>query len=73
MGYRALLKNYLRHLMRTAGTHHLDTAARTAILSKRDIAELRLLVAEASREDERRGRNAADEPDYEWITRPGND
>jgi hypothetical protein len=73
MGYRALLKNYLRHLMRAAGTHHLETAARTGILSKRDIAELRLLVAEADREDGQRRRSAPDEPDYEWITRPGSD
>jgi len=77
MGYRALLKNYLRHLMRTAGSHFLDGAPRNGkqpgVLSQRDIAELRLLVAEADREDGRLRDELPDAPEHDWITRPRDD
>ena len=59
MGYRALLKNYIRHLLRAAGDHHLDSAAELGALSKRDVAELRLLAAEVEREDTREERRSA--------------
>jgi len=56
MGYRALLKNYIRHLLRAAGDHYLDSAGDLGALSKRDMAELRLLAAEVEREDNREER-----------------
>jgi hypothetical protein len=59
MGYRALLKNYIRHLLRAAGDHYLDSAGDMGALSKRDIAELRLLAAEVEREDNREERRDA--------------
>ena len=54
MGYRALLKNYLRHLLRVAGGVYLDEVFEDEALSKRDIAELRMLTAEVEREELRR-------------------
>jgi len=59
MGYRALLKNYIRHLMRAAGDHYLDCADDRSALSKRDVAELRLLAAEVERENNREERREA--------------
>ncbi|MBX3706342.1 MAG: hypothetical protein KF911_06850 [Pseudomonadales bacterium] len=56
MGYRALLKNYLRHVIRVTGSHHIDAAESGGPLSKRDLAELRLLAAEVERETYRRRR-----------------
>ncbi len=57
MGYRALLKQYIRHLMRVTGDHHILTAEPGGVLGRRDVAELRLLAAEIGREDEARERN----------------
>ena len=54
MGYRALLKNYIRHLMRVAGTNFIDEQSDAEVLSRREIAELRLLAAEVEREEYRR-------------------
>ena len=51
MGYRALLKQYIRHLLKVAGDHHIHTAEPSSILSRRDVAELKLLAAEIDRED----------------------
>lgn len=62
MGYRALLKNYIRHLLRAAGDHYLDSAGHLGTLSKRDIAELRLLAAEVEREDSRSERPELADP-----------
>jgi hypothetical protein len=54
MGYRALLKNYIRHLMRVAGTSFIDDQPESDVLGRRERAELRLLAAEVEREDFRR-------------------
>jgi hypothetical protein len=54
MGYRALLKNYIRHLMRVAGTHFVDEQSNAEVLGRRELAELRLLAAEVEREEYRR-------------------
>ncbi|HAR31662.1 MAG TPA: hypothetical protein DCR65_09045, partial [Gammaproteobacteria bacterium] len=51
MGYRALLKQYIRHLLKVAGDHHIHIAEASLILSRRDVAELKLLAAEIDRED----------------------
>jgi hypothetical protein len=51
MGYRALLKQYIRHLLKVAGDHHIHIAEASSILSRRDVAELKLLAAEIDRED----------------------
>jgi len=51
MGYRQLLKNYIRHLLRTAGDDYIDVAGESEVLSKRDLAELRLLAAEVERDE----------------------
>lgn len=57
MGYRALLKQYIRHLVRVTGDHHILTAEAGGVLGRRDVAELRLLAAEIGREDEARERS----------------
>jgi len=57
MGYRALLKQYIRHLMRVTGDHHILTAEPGGVLGRRDVAELRLLAAEIGREDEAQARS----------------
>ena len=57
MGYRALLKQYIRHLMWVTGDHHILTAEPGGMLGRRDVAELKLLAAEIGREDEARERN----------------
>jgi hypothetical protein len=54
MGYRALLKNYIRHLIRVAGTCYIDDETESEVLGRRERAELRLLAAEVEREDLRR-------------------
>jgi hypothetical protein len=53
MGYRALLKNYIRHLKQITGDHFINGPTASEKLSKRDLAELRLLAAEVEREDAR--------------------
>ena len=61
MGYRALLKNYLRHVIQVTGSHLIDAAESGGSLSKRDLAELRLLAAEVERETYRRRRASSSE------------
>jgi hypothetical protein len=61
MGYRALLKNYIRHLKQVAGDHFINGPTPSEALSKRDLAELRLLAAELEREAAR-GRPAGRPP-----------
>ncbi len=56
MGYRALLKNYIRQVMRLCGDHYIEALAEAEALGKRELAELRLLAAEAEREDDRESR-----------------
>jgi hypothetical protein len=36
MGYRALLKNYIRHLVRVAGTSFIDEQSEAGVLGKRE-------------------------------------
>jgi hypothetical protein len=62
MGYRALLKNYIRHLVRVAGDHHIGAETGDGPLTRRDLAELRLLAAEVEREDDRPGHREAEVP-----------
>jgi hypothetical protein len=62
MGYRALLKNYIRHLVRVAGDHYIGADAGDGPLTRRDLAELRLLAAEVEREDDRPGQREAVSP-----------
>jgi hypothetical protein len=39
MGYRELLKNYMRHLELVAGDNYMETAASEPVLSQRDLGE----------------------------------
>ncbi len=50
MGYRALLKSYIRHLEAVTGEHFIDAAAAAETLNRRERSELRLLAAEVERE-----------------------
>lgn len=53
MGYRLLLKRYMKGLRAMVGTDYVeDLATRRTELSKRDIGELRSLAAELNRETE---------------------
>jgi len=53
MGYRTLLKRYIRHLRRMAGDHYIGVSGDDETLSKRERAELQLLAAEVEREESR--------------------
>ncbi len=70
MGYRALLKNYMRHLLRVAGDHYVGAGAEDGPLTRRERAELRLLAAEVEREDARRLHDDGDPWQRELPTRP---
>jgi hypothetical protein len=50
MGYRALLKRYIRHLELVAGDSYIEAPAREPVLTLRDLGELRTLSAEVSRD-----------------------
>lgn len=50
MGYRTLLKRYIRHLELVAGENYIESPAREAVLTPRDLGELRTLSAEVSRD-----------------------
>lgn len=52
MGYRELLKNYIRYLELQVGDNFIESipAARERILSDRDLGELRAIAAEVFRE-----------------------
>ena len=52
MGYRELLKKYIRHLEVHLGDNHIEAAADVPepILSSRDLGELRTIAAEIFRE-----------------------
>jgi hypothetical protein len=52
MGYRELLKKYIRFLEMTAGDNYIELipGARERILSDRDLGELRTIAAEIFRE-----------------------
>jgi hypothetical protein len=49
MGYRELLKNYIRHLELVAGDNYIETRSSEPVLSQRDLGELRTLAAEICR------------------------
>jgi len=61
VGYRALLKTYIRYLTRHIGDHHIELLAQEPApgLSRRDVAELRALLGEIRREDRNQGRELA--------------
>ena len=50
MGYRRLLKDYIRHVETLTGTHLIDLAHLTRLFNNRDVGELRTLAAELRRE-----------------------
>jgi len=50
MGYRALLKKYIRHLEIVAGDNYIESPVNEPVLSKREMGELRTLSAEINRD-----------------------
>jgi len=50
MGYRKLLKDYMRHIEAAIGTDLVELATLTNAMGKRDIGELRAIAAELKRE-----------------------
>jgi len=50
MGYRELLKKYMRHLELTAGDNFVEVRCAEPVLNKRDLGELRTLSAEITRD-----------------------
>jgi len=50
MGYRVLLKRYMKQLRIELGNDYVETFAQSDALSKRDLGELRTLSAELTRE-----------------------
>lgn len=50
MGYRELLKSYIRHLELVAGDNFIELENSEPVLSKRDLGELRTLAAEIHRD-----------------------
>lgn len=50
MGYRELLKNYIRHLELVAGDNYIELETNEPVLNKRDLGELRTLAAEIHRD-----------------------
>lgn len=50
MGYRELLKNYIRHLELIAGDNFIEQETSEPVLNKRDLGELRTLAAEIQRD-----------------------
>ena len=63
MGYRELLKKYILHLELTAGDHFIEAENRQAVLTQRDVGELRTLASEISR-DNFRGEQAGRVANY---------
>jgi hypothetical protein len=49
MGYRELLKSYIRHLEVVAGDNFIEQQGNEPLLNKRDLGELRALAAEVQR------------------------
>ncbi len=50
MGYRELLKGYIRHLELVAGDNYIERETNEPVLNKRDLGELRTLAAEIHRD-----------------------
>jgi hypothetical protein len=50
MGYRELLKSYIRHLELVTGDNFIEQEGSEPVLNKRDLGELRTLAAEIHRD-----------------------
>jgi hypothetical protein len=50
MGYRELLKTYIRHLELVVGDNFIEQQCNEPVLNKRDLGELRTLAAEIHRD-----------------------
>jgi len=50
MGYRELIKKYIRHLELVAGDNFIEHETNEPVLNKRDLGELRTLAAEIHRD-----------------------
>lgn len=68
MGYRELLKSYIRHLELVAGENFIEREASEPILNKRDLGELRTLAAEIQR-DAYRGAEVGRVENYNYRLR----
>lgn len=68
MGYRELLKTYIRHLELVAGDNFIEHPTREPVLSRRDLGELRTLAAEIHR-DFYRGAEVARIENYNFRLR----
>lgn len=68
MGYRELLKNYIRHLELVAGENFIEGEASEPVLNKRDLGELRTLAAEIAR-DTYRGADVRRVENYNYRLR----
>jgi hypothetical protein len=68
MGYRELLKSYIRHLELVAGENFIEREASEPVLNKRDLGELRTLAAEIQR-DAYRGADIGRVENYNYRLR----
>ncbi|MEZ5560300.1 MAG: hypothetical protein R3E86_17365 [Pseudomonadales bacterium] len=50
MGYRELIKKYIRHLELVAGDNFIELPSNEPVLSKRELGELKTLAAEVGRD-----------------------
>ena len=50
MGYRELLKTYIRHLELVAGDNFIEQESNEPVLNRRDLGELRTVAAELHRD-----------------------
>ncbi len=68
MGYRELLKSYIRHLELVAGENFIERVNSEPVLNKRDLGELRTLAAEIHR-DAYRGAEVSRVENYNYRLR----
>jgi hypothetical protein len=68
MGYRELLKHYIRHLELVAGDNFIEAANCEPVLRKRDLGELRALADEIAR-DAYRGNDLRRVENYNYRLR----
>ena len=61
MGYRRLLKSYLKHVEQLIGTSLVELSSASELFTKRDVGELNVLAAELARE-QFRNRPTQDKP-----------
>ena len=76
MGYRRLLKRYIRHLELVAGDNFIEQQGVDAVLEKRDLGELRSLAAEVRREAHEANSKRERSPDgdiFSWERSPDRD